>query len=122
LYLTESQNECSLEGGSGEGMLADGPPAWPAQFELVTQTWLPDEATEHRNVGCPFYDDCLDAAERELRASESNGKGKRTGKHKAGRKRLGTERRTWICCSTCPARKMKDAYFIPLRYPFAEKP
>lgn len=117
MQLTESQNGCSLKGGSGEGMLAEGPPAWPGEFELVARSWSPDEATEHRNIGCPFYDDCLAAAERELRASESNGRGRRTGKYKAGRKRLGTEKLTWICSRNCPARRQKDAYFLALRRP-----
>jgi len=90
---------------------------WSGQFELVTRGWSPEEATDHRNVGCPFYDDCLDAAERELRAAETNGNGKRVGKFKAGRKRLGATGRTWICSPDCPSREQKDSYFIALRRP-----
>lgn len=80
----------------------------PGLFLLHDGIWDPGEAVEHRNLGCPYYDDCLDAALAACKEPvEAKRKGRRTWKLKGAD-------RTWTCDPKCPYRNTRKDYPIEI--------
>lgn len=85
-------------------------PEAPGLYAFFEGRWAPDDAATYRNLGCPFYDDCLAAAVEELSKTEVSGRkpsGRRTWK-------LKREARTWICDERCPHRRRRETFHMEL--------
>jgi hypothetical protein len=79
----------------------------PGLFLLYDGFWDPGEAVKHRNLGCPLYDECLNAA----LAASKEAAGKRRSRHSW---KLENSGRTWICDPKCPHRGARDNYAIEI--------
>lgn len=80
----------------------------PGLFLLLDGGWDPGKAAEHRNLGCPYYDECLSAA---LEACSRVPEGKRRSRYSW---KLEAAGRTWVCDPKCPHRSDRADYHIAI--------
>jgi hypothetical protein len=79
-------------------------------FVLLDVDWGPDEAIQHRNLGCPHYADCLTAANNLLvKMSGRSARNKKSWK-------LELRGRTWACDPKCAYRSTRRTFHIELMH------